>query len=256
MCAVPHEDDVLRRYLLGNLAPDACEGIEKQLFSADRIFWERLRDAEDVLIDDYLWDELRNEERDRFERHFLLSSERRSKMEFARALRVYARSAGLARPRFWQRLRNPIPAPAWAVAAAALLLAVLPGALWQLDTTRTSRGEVSAWLASSAGRLRSPGGEVTRVLVPRDCQLIRLHLDPAAGEYDSYQATLHEVTGNEIWFQGRLTAATTAGRPAITMALPCEVLPAGDYYVRLHGIPASADPVSLNRYDFRLLREE
>lgn len=257
MRAHAHQDDVLRRYLLGSLAPEAREGVEKQLFSEDRIFWEHLRQTEEALIDDYVWDELQGEEKEQFERHFLLSSDRRGKLEFARALRVYARARELDKLRAWQWLRNPVPVPAWAVAAAAaLLLLVLPSAGWQFGTARSSRSDVSAWLSSSSGRVRSVGGDVARVLTPQRCQLVRLQLDPGSNEYDSYRATLHQVTGDEIWSQSKLAAAATDRRVGVTLTLPCELLPEGDYYVRLHGVSPGADPVLLDRYDFRVLREE
>ena len=70
------DDDVLRRYLLGRLAPDSRESVEKRLFSDDRIFWERLCLLEDELVDQYARGELDGEETASFERDFLCTDER------------------------------------------------------------------------------------------------------------------------------------------------------------------------------------
>jgi hypothetical protein len=194
---------------------------------------------------------LDGEESEGFERHFLCTDERRGKLEFARALRAHVERRQTSRQRVWDWLRGPVAAPAWAVAAAALLVLALPGVVWRLAPARGARSEVSAWLAS--GLVRSAGGDVARVAVAPGCQLVRLRLDPGGAEYESYRATLHEVTGEEIWSQGRLAAAPIEGKTAVTLTLPCELLPPGDYYVRLHGMPRRGEPVPLGRYDVRVL---
>ena len=52
------DDDILRGYLLGRLAPESRESVEKRLFSDDRVFWERLGLREDELVDQYARGEL------------------------------------------------------------------------------------------------------------------------------------------------------------------------------------------------------
>ena len=247
------DDDVLRGYLLGSLAQESREGVEKRLFSDDRIFWEHLCLVEEELIDDYVRGELDGEESERFERHFLCTDERRAKLEFARALKAHVEQHELAtQRRTWDWLRGPVAAPAWAVAMAAMLLLALPAAVWRFAAARSPQTEVSAWL--SPGLVRDVGGEVKRLPIPPACQLVRLQLDPGVAAPDSYRATLHEVTGEELWSQSGLRAGPIDGRAAITLTLPCELLPTGDYYVRLRGVSPGEDPVLLDRYDFRVLR--
>ena len=246
------DDDVLRAYLLGSLAPESREGVEKRLFSDDRIFWERLCLVEEELIDDYARGVLDNEESLSFERHFLCTSERRAKLELARALEAHAARQQTVRRRARDWLRDPVASPAWAVAVAATLLLALPALVWQLAAARAPQGEVSAWLAP--GLVRDVGGELKRLPIPPGCRLVRLQLDSGPAEHASYRATLHEVTGEEVWSQSRLDARPIEGRVAVTLTLPCELLPTGDYYVSLRGVSPGQDPVPLGRYDFRVPR--
>lgn len=243
-------DEILRHYLLGSIDPEVREGVEKRLFSDDRIFWEQLCLVEDELIDDYVDDELDAKEVESFERCFLSTEERREKLEFARALKAHVEKQQSTPKRVWHPLRGQVSAPSWAAAAAAVLLFVLPALTWQIARPGASRDEVSVWLAS--GLVRGVGGELTRVQIPSGAKLVRLHLEPD-GEYRSYRATLHLATGDEIWSQANLNAGTIDGRTAVTLTLPSELLPAGDYYVRLRGVGPRLDIVVLDRYDFRAL---
>ena len=62
------------------------------------------------------------------------------------------------------------------------------------------------------------------------------------------------MTGDETWAQDKLRATPVDGRPAVTLTLPCDLLPPEDYYVRLEGVSPGASPEPLGRYDFRVLR--
>ena len=246
------DDDVLRGYLLGRLAPESRESVERRLFSDDRLFWERLCLVEDELVDQYARGELGAEDAASFERDFLVTDERRARLDLARALREYVATRRESPRRAWDWLRNPLPSPAWAVAAAAALLLAFPAVVWRASA-RGPAAPVSAWV--SPGLVRDVEGELSRVTLPPGCQLVRLHLETGSPPHPSYRATLHDVAGADLWTQGGLHAATVDGRRAVTIALPCEVVPPEDYYVRLEGVSPGAAPAPLGRYDFRVLRQ-
>ncbi len=246
------DDDILRGYLLGRLAPESRESVEKRLFSDDRIFWERLCLLEDELVDQYARGELDADETARFERDFLVTDERRAKLDLAVSLKEYVERWQARRRRAWDWLRAPVASPAWALAVAATLLLAVPVVVWQVAAARGPRGEVSAFL--SPGLVRDVEGELTRVMLPAGCQLVHLQLDPGLAEHATYRATLHEVAGDELWARDKLRAAPVEGRMAVTLSLPCDLLPPEDYYVRLEGESPGAAPVPLERYDFRVLR--
>lgn len=247
-----NDSDAQRRYLLGRLPPEVQESIEARLLSDDRVFWERLSLEEEHLIDEYAADRLDNEAREDFERHFLSTEERRAKLAFVRALQAYANSPH-ERAGVLEWLRRPVLAPRWALAVAATLLLALPTAVWHFAGAGPAAGDdVRVWLSADLVRA---GGTIARVRVVEGCRAIRLQLDPGPVAYASYKATLHEVTGEERLSQGQLETRLIDNRPAVTLTLPCEALPEGDYYVRLHGLAPGAEPVVLQRYHVRVLHE-
>src|SRR5678809_240986 len=73
------------RYLLGKLTEEEQVRVEDRAFS-DAGCLGMLESAEADLIDAYVRGELRQPDRRDFERRFLLSPQRRRKVEFARAL--------------------------------------------------------------------------------------------------------------------------------------------------------------------------
>lgn len=251
MSAESGDEGILRAYLLGRAAPDAREGVEQRLFSDDEIFWQRLSLVEDELVDEYARGGLDAGDRARFEAHFLVSDERRAKLALALALGEHADRLEHGRRPGRGGLRPPLTVPSWALAVAATVLLAAPLA-WRLAGERAPRPDPSAWL--STGLVRDVAGELTRVTLPEGCRLVRLNVEPGPEDHASYRASLHEVTGEEVWARDGLHAAPVDGRTAVTLAVPCSVLPPQDYYVRLEGVSADAAPQRLGRYDFRVLR--
>lgn len=81
----------LRRYLLGELSQEAQVSVEARLF-LDSEYLLELKAAEDELIDDYVYDDLPLEVREKLETHFLSSPERQDDVRIARALKKYISS--------------------------------------------------------------------------------------------------------------------------------------------------------------------
>jgi hypothetical protein len=263
---VPSADEtLLRRYLLGTATAESRDDLEARLFSDDTIS-EQLSMEEDELVRDYLQNALTDAERQDFDKHFLCTRERRSKLEFARALHVYAERSGaversneaprVSEPREsrWAWLWRPMVSPAWAAAAAALLLILIPVARFASSSGDTVSGSSVVSASLAAGRTRAAGGELTRVRLNPGSQIVRLQLEPESSRFETYRASLFQVDDDALIVEMRLTPRSNTGRPEITLTLPAESLADGDYYVRLQGISPGADPVPLQRYDFRVLR--
>src|SRR6516165_6072717 len=79
------DEMLLVKYLLGNLTEEEQVQVEDRAFS-DPDYLAALEAAEADLIDNYVRGDLSESERRSFERLFLTSSQRRSKVEFARSL--------------------------------------------------------------------------------------------------------------------------------------------------------------------------
>jgi hypothetical protein len=246
-------NDVMRRYLLGLADPQSREELEQRLFSDDQVYWERLTIAEDELIDDHAAGALSEAESAAFTAAFLCSEERRSKLEFARAIRAYAREDRPASRGAWHWLRTPAVVPRWVTAVAASLVLMAAGLAWQLSTGTRPAAPLAVTVAP--GLLRDAGADTVRVRPARDCQVVHLDLQAAAGPYPEYAATLHDENGAPAWSQFRMTGTLREGVAIVRLTVPCELLPEGDYWVRLSGVAPGQEPAALGRYDFRVLRD-
>ena len=145
------DEVLLRNYLLGNLSDQDQAQVEDRAF-ADAGYLGALQAAEADLIDSYIRGELSQPDRRQFERRFLTSPQRRSKVEFARALARVAAEAKASQPLVparlsgWQALlgmmRGWTPALQFAAGMAALVL--LMGATWLMVQNAAMRSQVTA----------------------------------------------------------------------------------------------------------------
>ena len=163
---------LLTRYLLGDLAEDEQVRVEDRAFM-DPEYMAALEAVETDLIDAYVQGELATAERNAFERKFLVSPGRRSKVEFALALaRVVAEapptSSGVAerRPAWLSRLNL---FSAWGhalrVAGAMALLICAAGGAW-LALENVSLRSRYRGTERSASRVRGTGGQAPAGLEP------------------------------------------------------------------------------------------
>jgi anti-sigma factor RsiW len=83
-----NDQELIYKYLLGELADDQQTELEQRYFADDALF-ERLIAAEDELIERYARDEFSDEERALLEKHFLRSQTRRKRLMFSQALLRY-----------------------------------------------------------------------------------------------------------------------------------------------------------------------
>jgi hypothetical protein len=141
MNQIAEDDNTMRRYLLGQLPPHEQGEIEERLF-LDSEYFQHLRMAEDELIDDYVYEELSADERERFDNYFLATFGRPEALRIARALKKYTSENPASMPSaltddedlttpskiaFLPSLRTRQPL-LWLSLAAAILLIILGGA--------------------------------------------------------------------------------------------------------------------------------
>jgi hypothetical protein len=80
-----NNENLIARYLLGELSEEQQIAIEDRAF-ADKNYLASITAVENDLIDEYVRNELSGVERQRFEKQFLASADRRKRVEFARTL--------------------------------------------------------------------------------------------------------------------------------------------------------------------------
>lgn len=133
-------DEVLaRQFLLGQLSLEEQGRIEELAFTDPQTF-TFLQAAEDDLIDEFVYDDLSDDERQRFEEHFLAQPGRRKDLRIARALRHSFEREPVAPPpspsplpslSLWERVRQWFRVSSTdlkpAIVTAALIIAAIIG---------------------------------------------------------------------------------------------------------------------------------
>ena len=145
------DETLLRRYLLGSLTEEEQVRVEDRAF-ADPEYLQALEAAEADLIDAYVSGELPQSDRREFDRRFLTSASRRSKVEFARAFgRVAAEvkaaeSAVLKSPSGWHAVLGLFRAwnPAVQFTAGGAALICVAGISWLLVQNGAMRSRIAS----------------------------------------------------------------------------------------------------------------
>lgn len=121
-------DEMIRRFLLGDLSSSEQPAFEQGLFSDDGLE-RRVRRAELELADDYAYGRLAAGEGDLFEKKFVVSADRRRKLEVSNGLRERFASAQLAKQEVsvGGKLCSlfSVTRPAWRLAFGAVVLLIL-----------------------------------------------------------------------------------------------------------------------------------
>ncbi|HEY7405176.1 MAG TPA: hypothetical protein VIB39_16745 [Candidatus Angelobacter sp.] len=122
-----YSDELLTRYLLGDLPADQTEKLDELSIADDEFAW-RLNGVENDLVDEFVRGELHGDNLNRFRSFYLSSPGRRQKVEFAAgllelknraAVEVERPKSFLSRTSWW---RAPGLFRQWSFAAAALAL--------------------------------------------------------------------------------------------------------------------------------------
>jgi len=271
------EQESLRRYLLGDLAPGEIAALEERLLT-DTNFYEELLMMEDELIDQYLTGEQSQAERERFESHFSLAPERQQKVRFALTLKKYLSDtseapvtdvdtkSSLGGPisvkDSYQRKRsffsflptNPIVAYSL---AAALLLVIGVGFWMTLNRLKnpgtTGSGQVLAVVLTPGLNRSGDGGEIKKVSIPPATETLRLQLDLPKGDYAIYRAELLTSDRSSVLVTEGLRPTPGTASNFVTVALSTSLLKRDDYYLKLSGQRADGVYEDVAGYVFRVL---
>lgn len=276
------EQQTIREYLLGQLSSEQLSEFEERLLTENDLF-EELEIGEDELVDEYLREELTPADRAGFESHFMAAPEHREKLNFARAFRKsLTNRVGLpdqapspaqsAEPRVVEDSGQEAPAvlapakkswfeflgirnPAFGYATAAALVLIVVGVswvVWRRTSAPRDPGRVHSVVLAS-GLTRGDGEAPKKVAVSADIDTLRLQLLLPDNRYQSYEATLLDPEGRALTTPPNLTTETVNGQPAVTFDIPANLLPPGDYRVKLSGLNPDGSTVAAASYSFRVL---
>jgi hypothetical protein len=153
------QENLMHRYLLGDLPELEATVLEEELFSDDEKF-ERMWEIENRLVDGYVRGRLSSEDRRRFESHYLASPVHRQRLAVAQHLlgkadgltaeKAAAAPKASRRARVLERLG--ISSVQWQFALAGAMLVFAATSLWLfLDRTRL-RNEIAQIRAENEAR--------------------------------------------------------------------------------------------------------
>lgn len=127
------------RYFLGEFSETGLSAVEERFF-ADEEFSDFLDEVETDLIDSYVRDELDFAQKRKFEKNFLVSERRQSRVKAAAILLEKEKSfapiaiAETAKPSFWESLKGFFSIPNLAYASLGILLLAFIGSfVWFLQ---------------------------------------------------------------------------------------------------------------------------
>lgn len=182
-------EELLVNYLLGELPEERQIEIEDRAFS-DRQFLQKILAIESDLIDEYVRGELSDSQRRLFESRFLLSVERRRKVEFAKALAgVLSDTAVVEKESLPAVARTPVGL--WD-SLIAFLRRLSPAASFLLTAAALLFVIGSSWLVIESLRLRAHVGQLQaeQQLRQRDRQALEEQLADERTRNDSLSSRL------------------------------------------------------------------
>jgi hypothetical protein len=287
------DETALKSYLLGLAAAEQQLEIEEWLINPDNDMTP-LEVAEDELIEEFLDGSLNALELRQFHAHFLAGAGRKEKLQFVDSLRRTAsrqtprQSLGTALAAFFPRhgvLGYAIPALTALIIIAGALAVVTTVRLQrelrsmrdqiaafdqereavaqlkrQQETLQQALADVNSWPAGAVLRVsllpgisRSPANIPSIVITP-GTRVIQLSLTLTENNFGRYRATILDGSSREVWRVDNQPAGRTDQGTALTITVPSQVLPPGDYSINLFGLTDSRQPESINNFLFSIGR--
>ncbi|HYG63232.1 MAG TPA: hypothetical protein VEL74_11675 [Thermoanaerobaculia bacterium] len=120
------------------------------------------------------------------------------------------------------------------------------------ELSRAREPQVNVPILTLAPERSAPGQEdepTHRVSLAASPEWIVLALEVGGPDHPFYRAVLTGPDRQPVWQASGLQADATG---LITLSLPTSLLRAGDFAVRLEGMPAAASPVTVARFSFRV----
>jgi hypothetical protein len=249
--ALNNDQTQIRDYLLGKLSPEQQEKIEERLMVEDDLF-DEFEVSKDELVENYCAGDLNDDEQHWFGSHYLASNEGRKRHALALAMECLQQPVPVPvrqvkqRPAFLESVQTFLRARPWAVATAASVALVVLVAILIFPPNRQPGTEITIerTLASNV-LVRGDGGPLpTKIQLPANTAQVKLRLllPQGAAKAARYRAVLDDRT-NTIPVE-----VTDVGGEAVTVVIPRQKLPRGEYSLQLFAINAGGGERALPGY--------
>ena len=230
-------------YLLGQMSEEEAERFEDECFARES--WpSQLRLVEEDLIDAYLHDEMRPEQRRLFEQNYLTTEARQERVRVAAALlrQVCESDAAVEQPvveqegETWaERLKAFWGGHSWGLraASAAAVIVILVAGTWLYFSRARSPRIVATLRLTSNFINRSESVEAGTIKLPADADALRvlLVLPDRATPVSRYRAELENEDGETVPLAAEGQDART-----VSVLIPASRLPRGQYALTLFAV--------------------
>lgn len=229
MPLIDHDQETARKYLLGKLTDDQQRDFEQGVLCDDE-FAEEFEVTKEELVDDFLANQLTDEESEWLRHNFLASPQGKQSLEFAKTFHSYV-STNQTKPAKISRLESLVAffnVRTAAIPAGALALVLIAvGALW--FSFRSGPPSYATLTLANSAATRSAGTEFPRIKLSEDILRLTLMLpepDPLGPHYTS------EVKNDRGEVKG-LEGISQDGQSVI-LDIPANQLPPGQYAIALY----------------------
>lgn len=108
-----------------------------------------------------------------------------------------------------------------------------------------------------SGNSRGEGTGKTKTLeIPRKAQLVRLGVEFGKSDFQTFKTTLRRADRSVVWTRGGLKARSAGANQSMTLTIPADRLPAGDYDLIVSGVTPEGNTESVGRYALKVVRNE
>ena len=276
------EEKHVRRFLLGYLSEEERKSVEDRLEEPD--YLELVLKTEHDLMDDYIANELSENDRLRFKQYVLTNQQQIDELNLSRKLRATARVRAAANSP--PLVTEPIPTvpkksgksnkswhsdfrlPTAAIILVSIGLAAVFAIIWwnrssrqlseeltKLNTQQSlsaeaiNRGFVIGPLSEGLSREDSKSS----FSIPETEKIVQLRLEVGSVPYQTFQAVLQDAEGHEIRKFDDLRARIINGERLTIIYIAAKDFTPGDYQIRLSGLTETNRLVDLGRYTFRTI---
>lgn len=250
-----NDQQTFRQYLLGKLGGEDLTAFEQQLLTDRKDFEDLLAAAEDDLMDEYVGGQLSNEEREAFEKHYLITPGRHEEIEFARSLDSYLENQYQIRQTVSQAL--PIAQEVnqnrgsqasnltWMLraAAAVVVFGVIPYVIYQ---TLPRAPQYASIELNPSIVTRADGAHRSVNLGNADTLRAELNLPREVPANAQYRAQLEGLDDNtSAWLAANVTSHDT-----VTVDIPANQLRKARYALKLFATSSGQPEQRIAVYNF------
>ena len=243
----------MRRYLLGTLEAEPRAKLEEGLL-CDPAAYDELLLLEEELIDQYVAGGLSKAERQQFETHFLVTSERQNKLRFGQLLDKYMSSQKVPASENVSVPQSPSGRFSSPLGIAVVAAAVMGIGLLTWYAVRKP-GEQPAVQQDSdrlvVVQLAPSSLETKGVTVPPQ-GVVKLELELANASFKNYKSELFRE--NKPLQTDELRMETKGAQQIVPLTITGETLSPGDYQVKLSGVSESGHDKFIDNYSFRVTK--